>query len=273
VLSGEIRNDASAGAPNYTNVFRIALNPSGHLLAAELGDDGSSIRIWNTATGQLVKEIGAGEHLSELYWTSDTQLIARTVWNNNVWIWEAGNWENFQTINLDAFEAEHLDISADGKRVALIREDTLEIRELKSGKKLYSWKIDWEPKMDLAWSPDGTRIVLVDTEKFTVYEAGTGKRLNSLKLHVSQFGGLKWSPDSSSIAYLIKVPESASASRRGMLANEVYLWRITSADARLVTRTPKSAYLLSKDNFGFSPDSKSLALALWQKGLIVLRLP
>jgi WD40 repeat protein len=271
LLFGELRNGVLDGGPSYTGIFRIALNPSANLLATELGDDSSTIQIWNTMTGELVEEtwIGGYHHLDELSWLSDTQLIARTMGGDTL-IWNAGDWENRQIINLDSLQPDRLDVSSDGKLVALIRGNTIEVRKLQDREIVYTWQIDFEHTPNLEWSPDGTKIVLIDTEVFSVYEADTGKRLNTLK-HDGPYSGMKWSPDSTAIAYLTWAPDTSFPSLEGQRGTgRIYLWRIDTADAKLIN-TQESWYLF-EENLCFSPDSKYLALSLWLRGLIVLRL-
>ncbi len=272
VLPGEIRNGLLDGGPNYEGIFRIAFNPSGNLLAAESGDDSSRIRVWNTTTGELVEETWIGPHLDKLSWLSDTRLITITrTMRNEISIWELGGWESRTTIDADSFDADHLDISADGKLVALVRENVIEIRNLESGETLHSWEVGWEPKFGLAWSPDAAKIVLTDAEGFAIYEVSTGRKLNTLKRDQSGFSGLKWSPDSAAIAFLTwtqDVPPASWSATRG--TGRLFLWQIAAANAKLIS-AQKNLYLLA-DNLCFSPDGKRLALALGQKGLVILRL-
>jgi WD40 repeat protein len=270
LLPDEIRNGVLDGGPNYEGIFKIAFNPSGNLLAAESGDDSSRIRIWDTTTGVLVDKAWIGPHLDQLAWLSDTQLITQTT-GNEISIWEVGNWENRQTIDTSSFDANRLDISSDGKSIAIARGNTIEIRKLENGETLHAWKVDMEPKFGLALSPDTTKIALIGTEELAIYEVTSGKKLNSLKPDEPGFNGLKWSPDSNAIVYLTWTPIAPQTPRSGLTGTgKIYLWHITD-DGAVLINTQKNIYLFP-DNLCFSPDGRYLALALWQQGLIILQL-
>ena len=270
LLPGEIRNGVLDGGPNYVGIFKMSYSPSGSLLAAEVGDDSSDIWIWDTATGVLVDNAWVGPHLDQLSWLSDTQLIASTT-GNVFYIWEPKNWENHQTIKTIPLNADFSDLSLDGQLLAIAWKNTIEIRNLANGKVLYTWTADTEPRFGLHWSPDGTKIALIGTEEIAIYEVISGKKINSQKRDVFGFNGLKWAPDSKSVVYLAWTPVPHQTLLSRITGTEkIYLWHITNGDAVLV-KSLKNSYL-SPSNFCFSPDSEYLALALWQKGLIILRL-
>jgi WD40 repeat protein len=267
LLLGEIQDGPLAGGSNAEGIFRMAFNPDGTLLAAESGNKRSRIRVWDTRTGQLFGKIWSGKPLEKLSWRSATQLA---VWVSSagVEIWEPASGASQPWFD-SALHHAQLDLSADGALAAVHQENRLEIRKLPDGEILHTWEVGMK-SLGLVWSPDASKIALFDAEKITIYAVSTGAELGSLKNNLSGLSALQWSPDSASLAYLIWLPGGTPGcpiSGTGAL----YLWPIAAAGSTRVSTEMPMPGLNPAGNIAFSPDGKRLALALGQRGLIVIR--
>ncbi|HET6878633.1 MAG TPA: WD40 repeat domain-containing protein [Pirellulales bacterium] len=181
------------------------ISPRGRIYQAEFSPDGTraatlgidaTLRLWNPATGKLVRALvssNAGQHA--FAWSRDGKQIA-VAENSRVLVWETGTGKRLKTFDIErATQVFNAAFSPDGGTLAVAmlrgigeRPDTVELYALESGEMLDSHRTfcGWSPWMAhwttltalLCWSPDGERLAIGndiwDTTASASRDAGAG---------------------------------------------------------------------------------------------------
>jgi WD40 repeat protein len=219
-------------------VRAVAYRPDGKLLATG-GDDGT-IRLWDPATGDLVRML-VGDPVQSLSWSKDGKVLAAGGASWAAWLWEADTGRLLRRLpggyNLawspDGHTLARLDSSPRLQLWDAVTERVVRSYDFPSTGQALAWSPDgktlavglgdrtarlWDVasaretgKLEghqgasvrgVAWSPDGKRLVTVAAGEpaFRVWEAATGKLLGRFALAAEPAPVAAWSPDGRAVA-------------------------------------------------------------------------
>ena len=85
----------------------VAWSPDGAMLAATYGGQGSGLRVWDTATGELISTAQRGDQQSlKVVWRPDGLVLARTALSSGVSLYDpnSGDWLGAGPISADNFD-------------------------------------------------------------------------------------------------------------------------------------------------------------------------
>ncbi len=195
----------------------LALNPAASLFAVSNNDGGT--RIFDAATGKLVKILVAPSAVSLVAWSHDGKLLATAGYDNHVLLWDYASgrqrgsipaqasflawspaenvlaiatWQGVQFVdgegshcrpNLPVVSTASLCWAPDGDRLAVATNPgMIEVRRTKTGESVASWAASEQPgMMNIAWSP--TKDVLASAtrlEPVRIWNLQTGRLLRTL---------------------------------------------------------------------------------------------
>ena len=137
-------------------VDRLELFQNGRLLAA--ADENGVIRIWNPASGSLLKVIQTGGAISALRFSPDGQMLASaSAQDFSVSLWNLPDGTLRQKLRSHSALVNALAFSPDSRILASGGEDrTVIIWDLKSGKSQRRLKGQDQTVTSIAFSPDGS---------------------------------------------------------------------------------------------------------------------
>jgi serine/threonine protein kinase/WD40 repeat protein len=186
-------------------VDALAYSPDGSRLATG-GDDGT-VRIWDPATGKLLRAIlGANQLISSLCWSPDGGMLAVEVWYSGKPMILDVKTGLLLRCDLPDFRPswqEHASLrwSPDGRRLAYHRNDDVAVLTFPSGghEVLLRDVGGGHHFSSLAWSPDGTTIATCSEGGGTlIWDAASGAQLKTLTTPPGW--DVAWSPDGTMLA-------------------------------------------------------------------------
>ncbi|GHO84723.1 WD40 repeat domain-containing protein [Dictyobacter formicarum] len=142
------------------DLFALALSPDGHFLV----EGGSSLNVWNLATGKIVYTYkGQSTLIYAASWSPDSKRIASASYDQTVQVWDAT-----------------------------------------TGGHPLTYRNHHEKVFLVAWSPDGKYLVSASSDlprrSIQVWNASTGKTVVTYDGVLSNVSALDWAPDSTAIA-------------------------------------------------------------------------
>jgi WD40 repeat protein/DNA-binding SARP family transcriptional activator len=244
----------------------VAFSPDGSLLATT-GDDGL-LRVWDPDTGDLQRELSAG---NEQVWAPSfspdgTRVAAAWVNDGTVRILDLTTDERPLTIpawtpNL----ADSMSFSPNGQQLAIADESGVVVVDAITGDRNLEFQPGTNPQygqaLAVAWSPDGRWIASSSPgAEMWITDADSGERHIGLAGHEGEVERIDWSPDGSRLA---------TGSRDGTTR----VWEVTDGGAtEQITLAAREGAV---GGVAFSPDGEQLltgdlrvnAARIWDVGI------
>ena len=218
----------------------VAWSPDGRQLAS--GFLGSTIKIWDATTGDLVRTLqGNGGPVLSVAWSPDgTQLASGS--NGVIKIWDITTGVLVHTLESREGWIYSVAWSPDGMHLASGSNGVIKI-----------WDITTEAEVtistggvgvhSIAWSPDGSRLASGDTDyKIKIWDVATRSLMHMLNGHAGSVNSVAWSPDGRQLA-------------SGSKDTTIKIWDVAT---RALVRTLEG-HADSVLSVSWSPDGKQLA--------------
>ena len=273
------------------DVSTLAYSPDGSRLATA-GMDGT-VRIWDPATGKLLRAIlGANHAIESLCWSPDGRMLAFGAWlTHKATILDVQSGSRLscdvRDFWIDSRNHPRLRWSPDGGRIAYHRNDEVAITTFPPGDREVLLRGVGEHFSSLAWSPDGSTMATCSEGGGTlIWDTASGTQRK--KLATPRGKGVAWSPDGTMLAVAGEKAEVWDAktwqirhSFPGSVSQTAW-----SPDSRTVafggvdcgveTRDIETASVrwtrqdFSTRTFGFSPDGRTVAVGRLGEELLFL---
>jgi WD40 repeat protein/serine/threonine protein kinase len=178
---------------------RVQFSPNGTKIAA--GGDDQLVRIWDAASGDLLRTLNAPGILFNIRWNPDGTRIACSGWGFALAVWDVRTWERVLVTN-DLGMHHGLAWSPSGNRIATAGFETpIRVWDPASGRMLVEARPNDAEVRDVTWSPDGRRIASSGSNGMgRIWDAATGAEVLSLRGHSGEVLSIGWSPDGNRIA-------------------------------------------------------------------------
>jgi WD40 repeat protein len=200
-------------------VYTIAWSPNGQYIASGSAD--STVRVWNTATGETLYiyqgHAGLFNSVFTVGWAANGGYIASGGADRTVQVWDAATGNRNFTYRGHSGQVFTLAWSPDSSYIASGSADkTVQVWDAATGTLVYTYNGHSGTVYSLAWLPDGKSIVSGSADKTVqVWDATTGKAIYTYHGHTGTVYAVSISPDGKSIA-------SAGADRT------VQVWDVTT---------------------------------------------
>jgi WD40 repeat protein len=248
-------------------VYGVAFSPDGKY--AVTGSFDKTVRVWEAATGKLVREFGGdGGHQRKVLSVSvnhDGTLLASGGEDNRVHLWDfpSGNPVREFALGQPTLGA---DVTPDGKRLAGAGKDgVVKIFEAESGKELFALKGHSGPAIGVSFNPAGQFLASIgEDQTLRLWNAQNGKAEGLFYPHEGAISAVTFSPANNNLLFTagadgllkywnlpvtppkpINQPHAAEVTALAISPNYQYLLsaskdkvvRLTTASNGAVTRT------------------------------------
>ena len=209
------------------SVYSVAFSPDGTTLASG-GRDGT-VRLWDTATGTLIKSfIGHTDSVTNVAYSPDGTTLASGSWDGTVRLWDTATGTLIKTLE-HRRAVESVAFSPDGTTLASGDTNGLYLWDANTGNRINTLRTI--SVKSVAFSPNGNTIASgsggYNVESYVhLWDANTGTLIKSFIGHIDSATNVAYSPDGATLA---------SGSGDGT----VLLWRLTPTTAPL-TFTPST---------------------------------
>jgi WD40 repeat protein len=228
-------------------VRAVAYRPDGKLLATG-GDDGT-IRLWDTASGELVRML-VGDSVWSLSWSPDGKVLAVSGGAGDPRLWEVDTGRLLRRLPAGSVVA----WSPRSSTLAIAKAGQLRLWDAVGNKTVLTY--DFPAAIHaLAWSHDGKAIAVGLTDKTArLWDVATAKETKTLAGHHGDYvNGLAWAPDGKRLATTAQVGGKRDPAFR--------VWDAVSG--KLLGRFERQC-TDSTPAIGWSPDGTAIALGLYQ---------
>jgi WD40 repeat protein len=176
-------------APTSHKITGVSFNANGDVIAT--ADDAGAVTIWNTASGQVIKELGNGNVVRQLVFSPKGEFLAGASADNTVRVWTTADWSPRNSLSGHTDQINSVAFSPDEKLLATGSADTTaRIWDLPGGtlrrtllghaKSINNVDFDHDGKILLTASDDTTaRVWSIDTGKSTDLIGHTDKVLSA----------------------------------------------------------------------------------------------
>jgi WD40 repeat protein len=229
----------------------MAFAGNGKLLATTCRD--GQVHLWDFATGKEVRRFGTGHVVGYVFHDDDLRMAVSANGDRLAFLDQRNQVSvchlprgSITAIALNELPLA-LDLSPDGKVMALVKRDGIEFWDTVSAKRIHRLNAKYEavipPSNAIAFCPDGKRVAAAGTDKIIrLVEVATGQEVAQLSGHTDSVSCLAFAPDGKTLA-------------SGSWDNTIRLWDL---------RTKKETNLLEGRagrvrSVVFAPDGRTLA--------------
>jgi WD40 repeat protein len=222
------------------NMHCMSLSPDGTKLVT--GGVDSVVRIWDLATGELLRAmVGHNHYIHGVSWSPDGTVIASAgSWDGTIRLWDAKSGMPLRVFKVEKGYCYHVSWSPDGSKLLGAggtsgwvwlwdaREDKTQIL-VEVGQHIYS----------IAWAPDNEHYAVTALQSpVSVYEISSVKAVNAIGEATVVNYSVRWSPDGTRLAV--------------GSGGEINIYEMP--DAKPLKKIKQTGYQMA-----WSPDSKLLA--------------
>jgi RNA polymerase sigma factor (sigma-70 family) len=236
-------------------VTSAAFSPDSKLLATGSWDN--TVRIWDPATGRVVREIHPQEGwIWGVAFSPDGTLLATAGDHRSkkVRLWDVKTGKPVRSFEGHTNAIRGLSYSPDGKTIASAAQDgTVRVWDAESGKELRQFAGGTTPMLrSVAYSPNGKKLATTDTgDSVHLWDAESGQAAGNLSAGRGGLASAAWSKDGKRIV-------------AGSEDGTVYVWDVAAGkELHKVSALAKAAL-----GVAFAPDDKSFAAGYgdWNEG-------
>jgi WD40 repeat protein/serine/threonine protein kinase len=227
-----------------SEAWSVAFSPDGNQLAAALRS--GCVKIWDVATGQVVRNLYSDSWPASVTFSSDGHLLASAEMDGAIKIWDAAAGRLIRTLRAHKVRAQEARFSPDGRFLASAGNDAMvKLWDVASGKDIRTFSGHEGFIFDLAYSRDGKRLATPSLDgTVKLWDVETGTELRTFRGHQGAPLCVAFSPDGTRVA-------------SGGYDMSVKIW---DPDTGFVERS-LDLYSDRVRTVSFSPDGKRLAVA------------
>lgn len=172
-----------------------------------LTSDGSTMRVWDTATKQNLRSVSISG-ISDVAWSPNGTFVAVSTNSDELKTYYSNNMTLLFSVGTGGEDTNELEYSSDGTMIAVVGardgnngDGQVEIFDSMNGTLIRSFEPAGEDQFySVDWSPDGSRIVIGGDEDIWVYETETWTQNATRNTNRGSINAIAWSPDGNSIA-------------------------------------------------------------------------
>ena len=239
----------------------LEFSPDGKWLVSASED--LTIKIWDLATGSVVRTIQTGKHTTTLAISPDATVLAAGSGSGKalpyaddpgkyaIDLWDVETGRKLKTLGSHLFSIQGLAFNQDGSELTSVSGDAIKRWDVSTGSAKASYEIELGPHREnfgamaqAVLSPDGRFVAGAAYGKpFKIYETATGKEITDTKIKVELQTTVAFSADGRLVTFLLK---------------DKAVIRESSGGPDLHVFATGASALPARGNLIFSPDSRSL---------------
>jgi WD40 repeat protein/tRNA A-37 threonylcarbamoyl transferase component Bud32 len=247
-------------------VSSVAFSPDGSRLAS--GSDDKTVKVWDTATGQLVHTLeGHHDAVWSVTFSPDGSRLASAHFDGTVSIWDTATGQKILDLKGHPGWATSAAFSPDGTRFASgSGKGPVMVWDAKSGEVVYTLKGHHGSVWSVAFGPpDGSRLASAHLDgTVSIWDMATGQEVLTLKGHTDEVWGLAFSRDghrlaSASLDRTVRIWDARPWTPDAAVEREA-LGRLDCLFARPLGKKDVREHLLGSSTI--LPQARQMALAL-----------